>query len=692
MKYDKSIWTPIAVMVAAIAIVTATLCLTDMSFSNSYDISIGQKWNYGQLVATRQFDATYTGEAADSIRRQVTSAFVPKAKVDAEALDETLKAHPDVSKPVGEALRKLYTAGIADDNLAAAIAADFVTRVSIMGKDGIYQPVNVATLVSRHTAVQHLASTFDLQPEQAAALVKPNVAIDTVNNRQLLETEIDNALFIKQVAENDVIIEDDDVITPVTYHVLVSYYHKKRSDFEQLASKRWQVMIGKVLMVVLLMLMFNIYLFAMRPNFLRDTKRHIFLQMLLALAIVLAIYAITHAHNYRYVIPLALVPILVTVFFDSRTAFASLLTLVLTTSLVVGDRSQYVITQLIGGWMAIVSMQELTRRSQLVRCAGIAFIGYTLAYIALTMMRGFDMTLLFSRGFFTGNENHIFELTVIKYFAVNCVTLSFSYVAIYVIERMFGFTSMATLVELTDINTPLMRELSEKCQGTFQHSLQVATLASEAALAVGANVQLVRAGALYHDIGKINNPAFFTENQRGVNPHDALVPEQSASIVISHVSEGVKLARGANLPKIIIDMILQHHGHGRAKFFYNKAINDAKPGTVIDPTPYTYPGPNPETREAAILMMADACEAAFKSLPDSSDKAIRDMVERIIDGQKADGMFDDAPVTLRDIKTIKNVIVERLRSFAIPRVQYIEAKTEPKADTQTVDSPTATPS
>ena len=311
--------------------------------------------------------------------------------------------------------------------------------------------------------------------------------------------------------------------------------------------------------------------------------------------------------------------------------------------------------QFLAGDIAIVSIQELTRRSQLVRCAALIFFVYCLSFVALTLVR---------EGTFDSVGWHYF-----LYFAINCAVLSFAYVLIFIVEKIFGFTSTVTLVELSDINNPVLRALSENCPGTFQHVLQVANIASEAAVKVGANTQLVRAGALYHDIGKIDNPAFFTENQGGVNPHDSLAPEQSARIVIQHVTDGLRRAEKARLPQVIRDIIAQHHGKGITRFFYAQACK-AHPDEVIDKSPYSYPGPNPQTREAAILMMADACEAAARSIPDPTEKAITAMVEKVIDGQVADGLLREAPISFRDVEQVKQVFVERLKSIYHTRISY----------------------
>ena len=312
--------------------------------------------------------------------------------------------------------------------------------------------------------------------------------------------------------------------------------------------------------------------------------------------------------------------------------------------------------QFLAGIIAIVSVKELTKRTQLVRCAFFIFLAYSITYIAMTLI---------SEGDFSKIERFYFV-----YFFINCAILSFALLVIPIVEKAFGFTSTMTLLELADINNPLLRKLSTNCPGTFQHSLQVANLGGEAALEIGANMQLVRAGALYHDIGKIKNPAFFTENQIGENPHDHLVrPEDSAKIVIDHVPNGLKLAEEADLPKVIKDLIAQHHGKGVTRYFYYKAC-EARPDEEVDKTPFTYPGPNPQTKEAAILMMADACEAATKSLSDHSEESIAAMVGKIIDTQISEGLLREAPISFRDVETIKKLFVERLRTAYHARVAY----------------------
>ena len=362
-------------------------------------------------------------------------------------------------------------------------------------------------------------------------------------------------------------------------------------------------------------------------------------------------------HNSVYFIPLAIVPILIVTFFDSRTAFYVAIIQTLICSLAVDDGLEFILLHLPVAAIAINSLQELSKRSQLIRSALLVFVGYCLIAVALcALSEGSVMTI---------------DPKVFFYFAINAIFLSFAYVLIFVLERLFGFTSKVTLVELSDVNNPLLRELSEKCPGTFQHSMQLSNLVSEAAHEIGANTQLARAGALYHDIGKMENPAFFTENQHDVNPHELITPEQSAKIVIRHVADGLRIADKQTLPSVIKAFISEHHGKNVAKYFYTTACNRNN-GEPVDPTPYTYPGPNPRSKETSILMMADATEAASRSLKEHTPEAITDLVNRIIDGQIQQGLMKDSPLSFRDVESIKRVFISRLKTIYHTRVEYPE--------------------
>jgi len=353
---------------------------------------------------------------------------------------------------------------------------------------------------------------------------------------------------------------------------------------------------------------------------------------------------------------------MVRVFFDSHKALITHLITVMLCSLVAPFPYEFLLLQIIIGIVVLFSLKELTQRSQLLRCTFFIFITYTVCYLCLALYQEGDLNKV--------------KWTMFLFFGLNFILSMLSYVFIYLLEKVFGYTSSITLVELSNINTPILKKLSETCPGTFQHSLQMSILASEAAARIKANTQLIRTGALYHDIGKMAHPTFFTENQKGgVNPHQELSFEESAQIIISHVTEGVKMAEKAGLPKIIIDFIRTHHGCGKTKYFYT-SFRNAFPDQPINEELFTYPGPNPFTKETGILMMADSVEAASRSLNEYTEESLRTLTDKIIDGQIAEGLLRNTPLTFHDVEVIKTAFVEKLKSMYHTRISYPELKTQ----------------
>ncbi|MDE6157201.1 MAG: HDIG domain-containing protein, partial [Muribaculaceae bacterium] len=364
-----------------------------------------------------------------------------------------------------------------------------------------------------------------------------------------------------------------------------------------------------------------------------------------------------------------IVPILVLVFFDGRTALFVTGVLSLICAGVTTFALEFLFLQFCAGTAAVFSLRELSRRAQLLRTSGVVAVSYLLAYLSLELLMNGSV------------EGFTWRMAAIL--VVNAALTSMAYILMFAVERMFGFISVVTLVELADINNPLLLRLSNECPGTFQHAIAVSNLASDAAQRIGANVQLVRAGALYHDVGKLSNPAFFTENQHGVNPHDTLPPERSAAIVINHVADGLKLAERAGLPAVIRSFISEHHGAGMAKYFYITACKQ-HPDEEVDKAPFTYPGPNPRSRETSVLMMADSVEAASRSLQSHTREAITELVNRIIDGQIADGLHNESTLAFRDVEVIKEAFIKRLMTIYHSRIAY---PTTPKTTAAATSAP-----
>ncbi|MEG2820827.1 MAG: HDIG domain-containing protein, partial [Muribaculaceae bacterium] len=448
--------------------------------------------------------------------------------------------------------------------------------------------------------------------------ILPNIVEDSI-----ISSKLRNELYQKALApigvmqQGERIIDRGDIVTPQLYTMLKTY-QQMMIDRDQSVKGAHYPLVGQIVIVTILIASLYLFLMLFRWRFFDDLRKMSFVMLLLT---GFTIFAFLVAKNFTYgiyIVPFAAIPIIITIFFDSRTALFVHITEVFICTLVATFPLEFIFLQFVAGITAINALKELSKRSELIRCAIFIFLAYAVTYSALDIVK-------------EGNIDNI-NFRIFGYFAANAVLLSFTYILIFVIEKLFGFISTVTLVELSDVNNSVLRELSEECPGTFQHSLQVSNLAAEAAHRINANVQLVRTGALYHDIGKISNPAFFTENQHGVNPHSALTPEQSAAIVINHVFDGIKKADKAKLPNVIKDFITQHHGKGKAKYFYTIACNN-NPGVKIDEALYTYPGPMPQTKETSILMMADATEAASRSLTDHTDETIKALVDKIIDTQ-----------------------------------------------------------
>lgn len=368
---------------------------------------------------------------------------------------------------------------------------------------------------------------------------------------------------------------------------------------------------------------------------------------------------VSHPFMSVYIVPFTMLPMIVRIFLDSRTAFMAHILSILLCSICLRTPHEFILLQTIAGMASIYSLRELSQRSQLLRSALIVVVAYSVLYFALDLIHVNDVSQL--------NTNIYIN------FIINGILLLFTYPLLFILEKTFGFTSNVTLVELSNINNKLMREMSEVAPGTFNHSLQVANLCAAAANRIEANSQLVRTGAMYHDIGKMLNPAFFTENQSGVNPHDQLSYKQSAQIVISHVTDGVKLAEKNNLPEVIKDFIRTHHGKGLTKYFYISYQNE-HPDEEVDKEAFRYPGPNPFTKEQAIMMMADSVEAASRSLPEYTEESISNLVDKIIDSQVQDGNFKECPITFKDIATVKSVFKEKLKTMYHTRISYPELK------------------
>lgn len=567
------------------------------------------------------------------------------------------------------ALARVYRQGIVDAATAALIARGELTEVKF-NENNVNVTRKTSNYLSQRGAYAYIDSLMSgadahraFQAAGLSALLLPNIVEDREATRQYRESLIQPVVAgVGLIQKGEKIIGPAEIVTPQLYQVLQTYelMLDKQSSFDR--SQRINSYAGKTIFVMLLLGMLYTYMYFYLPGGVRRVK---LVLLPLLLLVVFFIFTVLVSKVFRsgiYTVPLAILPIMVAVFYDSRTAFFSYVIEVLLCAVAASYPLEFVSVEMVAGSFVLFSLRDLSRRSQLLRSALVGFVAYVASYVGFELMMAGTLGALSWR--------------LIGYFGINAVLISFAYILIFVVEKLFGLVSTVTLVELSDINNRTIRELSRECPGTFQHSMAVSNLATEAAHRIGANVQLVRAGALYHDIGKIDNPAFFTENQYGVNPHDALTPVQSAGIIVRHITDGLRRAEKAKLPKAVRDLIAQHHGRGRAKYFYTMECRN-HPDKEVDPAPFTYPGPNPQTREASVLMMADSVEAASRSLTDHSPEAISNLVNRLIDGQVADGLHNESPLSFRDIKDIKETFISRLRSMYHARVQYPSETPQP---------------
>ena len=489
--------------------------------------------------------------------------------------------------------------------------------------------------------------------------ITPNLVYDEEKSEAAQKDLLSNISWANGfVLNGQKIIDRGEIVDEQTYNILESLRKEweKRSDSVQ---EKRLTLAGQILYVGIFLFCFMAYLELFRADYYERKGTLTLLFALIVFFPVLSSIMVEQNLSSIYVVPFAMIPIIVRVFLDSRTAFMAHVTIILLCSITLRFPHEFILLQVVAGMVAIYSLRELSQRSQLLRTALVVFISYALLYFAFELIHEDDLTKLNTRMYI--------------YFMINGILLLFAYPLLFLLEKIFGFTSDVTLVELSNINNSLLREMSEVAPGTFQHSLQMANLAAAAANKIGGKSQLVRTGALYHDIGKMVNPAFFTENQSGVNPHKSLSYEQSAQVIISHITDGLKLAEKHNLPKVIKDFISTHHGRGLTKYFYISYKNE-HPDEEVDQEKFRYPGPNPFTKEQAVLMMADSVEAASRSLPEYTEESISTLVDKIIDTQVSEGYFKECPITFKDIATVKALFKEKLKTMYHTRISYPELR------------------
>ncbi len=643
-----------------------------------YQFYEGKPWKYGLLTASTNFPIYKTDsevkEEQDSVMKKFQPYYRVHSKVETSEIDKlradynqklNQKVNATYMRYIEDMLRQLYDKGIVSPQDLEEMKEKQYTNVNLLQNNVSFSHY-VSDFFTVKTAYEFIINNCPaklkkslLQSCDINNYLTENVTYDEEMSekvkRELLQS-VPISSGVIQAGER--IVDRGEIVDSNTYNVLRSLkiVYESKSGGNQ---RHNLMLIGQIILVFGIMFCYWLFLWSFRIKILYNRRNTFFLLCCIFVPVLLAEICIRSSLFNIYIIPFAIVPIVVRTFFDSRTALFTHLVTVLICSIIAPFPHEFLILQVIAGMVVTYSLKELSQRSQLMHCALFVFLSYTLSYLGLVLYQDADI-----------NKIH---WPMILYFGINFVLLMFTYVLVYMLEKTFGYLSPITLVELSNINTGVLKKLSENCPGTFQHSLQVSILASAAASKIGANAQLVRTGAMYHDIGKMSNPIYFTENQNGINPHSSLSFEDSAKVIISHVTEGVKIAEKASLPKEIIDFIRTHHGHGKAKYFYNSYRNKY-PDKPVDESIFTYPGPNPFTKETAIVMMADAVEASSRSLKEHTEEGITELVNKIIDGQIADGLFKNAPLTFKDVENIKKVFIEKLKIIYHTRISYPDLK------------------
>ncbi len=664
----------IALVVASVGIVIWSMPHDNRTY---FHVEKGKPWKYADFTAPYDFPVYKSDVIIKAERDSILREYEPYYKYNKETENQMVhKFMKDWAQGIpglpaeylfiiSNRLHSLYDQGIMEQREYGELRSDTSKTIRVVsGKEAA--SVNIMEVYSAKTAYEQLFLDPKLAP-QSAILKRCNlndyIVPNLIYDRERSEASRDEllsgiALASGLVQKGQKIVDRGDIVTEKTYRIIESFKQENDRRNQNLTQNQMSL-IGQILYVTILMLCFTIYLSLYRIDYF-DKPRSI--MMLYALIVIFAVATALFMRNtfiHVYILPYAMVPIFIRVFMDSRTAFMTHFTMVLICAVMLQHPFEFIAVEMIAGLVAISSLRELSQRSQLFKTA----IVVTAVAMAVNMAFDWMNTDALSK----------IDYSPYNYLAVNGIMLLFAYPLLYLIEKTFGFTSDITLIELSNTNNELLRRMSEVAPGTFNHSIQVANLAGEIANKIGAKAQLVRTGALYHDIGKLSNPIYFTENQSGIDPHEMLTDIESAQIIISHVTEGLKMADKYDLPQVIREFISTHHGQGKAKFFYIRYHNE-HPDEPVDDLLFTYPGPNPYTREQACLMMADGVEAASRSLPDYTEQSIRQLVEKIIDSQVADGYFRECPVTFRDIQYAKTVLIEKLKTVYHTRISYPDEK------------------
>jgi putative nucleotidyltransferase with HDIG domain len=533
----------------------------------------------------------------------------------------------------------------------------------LLQKENLAEIKNLEDLFTINSAVDYINSIHQLSEQETEFLtpllidaLSQNVFYDEISTKKMLDYELENIISSRgMLQKGQIVIQKGELVNDEKYQILFSYQEEFENQHWSKASVNF-VLLGQVLLVFVAFLILFLFLKQYRPEVLHDLAKTTMILLLIIVMILVTSFVVKWNVKFLYVVPFCILPIVLKAFFDTRLALFTHLISVLIIGFIVPNGFEFVYVQLIAGIVSILTILQMYKRVHLFISA-IKIIGiYWLTYFALEITH-------------EGSILHI-NLEKFLYFVGSGILTLLAYPLIFAFEKMFSLVSDVSLLELSDTNSKLLRKLANEASGTFQHSLQVANLAEEGIIEIKGNALLVRAGALYHDIGKLKNPLYFIENQSSeINPHDELEFDESADIILNHVKNGVEIANEYNLPEELIDFIRTHHGTTTVQYFYKQFISNF-PNEEVDIKDFTYPGPKPFSKETAVLMIADSVEAAARSIKQPNADNINDLVENIINKQIEEGQFMNADITLKEISKIKKLYKKKLVNIHHARVEY----------------------
>lgn len=682
----------IFILLLVAAIITIYLFPTQGKFK--YEYQKGTPWQHEDLIAPFDFAIYKTDAEIKTERDSVLRNFKPYFKFNAtigeteinnfnkvfelrykDALQVVTKLHPDfqsndsveqLAKDISdEILKFIYDKGVVD--FSEVLEKTKKGNSIVILRNNVAENRNVEEVFTQKIAYgfinKKLAKDFPDNPALVVLIenlklydfVSQNLKYDDETTQKVQKDLINNIPIKKgMIQAGERIISRGDLVHDENYRVLESLRKEYENVLGSSNQMQW-LLLGQILVILMSFGLLYLFMLNFRKEILVSFRKTLFIVMMVMIMVISAALVVRFNSVSIYVIPFVALPIIIHAFYDSRLAFFIHLVSIIMAGFLAPNGFEFVFLQFVAGAVSIFTLRHMHRRVQLFVSVGLILLSYILAYTALAIMQEGEITKI---------NYHMY-----LWFAGNGLLLLACYPLIFGFEKIFGFLSDVTLLELSDTNHPALRELAEKAPGTFQHVMQVANLAEEAIRHIDGNPLLMRVGALYHDIGKTGAPGFFIENQAGKNPHDDLTYEKSAEVIIQHVLHGAALAKKYKLPQPIIDFILTHHGTGLVKYFYTKYINENK-DKLADISKFSYPGPAPFTKETAVLMMADAVEASSRTLKEYNEHSIDALVEKIINEQLEDGQFEEADITFKDIFKVKQVFKEKLHNIYHARIEY----------------------